>query len=142
MTRNLEKLLIKDPEFFTCARLSQVTESFLREHVFNTEFEFCLVDERARIINEMAYVVQTHFNGSFYTFVESSGFDASQFVSQVVRYIPGFRDEAIYNGRQIFFYKRAQILCADLIGAYSDISHDKKFQNTQELTMFADYRVP
>jgi len=31
---------------------------------------------------------------------------------------PGFRDHAVYKGRQVFFYKRAQILVADLWGAY------------------------
>ena len=60
----------------------------------------------------------------------------------IVREFSGFRDEAIYKGEQIFFYKRAQILCADLIGAYNDIEHPKKFKNKEELTMFADYRVP
>lgn len=30
----------------------------------------------------------------------------------------GFRDQAVYKGRQIFFYKRAQILVGDLWAAY------------------------
>ena len=30
MTRNLEKVLINDKEFFTCARLINVTEEWLR----------------------------------------------------------------------------------------------------------------
>ena len=60
----------------------------------------------------------------------------------------GFRDEAIYNGEQVFFYKRAQILVADLYGALSERSNpcDKistpQFANLEQLTMFADYRVP
>ena len=60
----------------------------------------------------------------------------------IVREFSGFRDEAIYQGEQIFFYKRAQILCADLIGAYGDIEHPETFKNKEQLTMFADYRVP
>ena len=69
MTRNLEKLLLKDPHFFTSERLTTVTEEFLRENVFPTEFKFCLVDERARILNEMGHVITTDFNSSFYEFV-------------------------------------------------------------------------
>ena len=57
-------------------------------------------------------------------------------------YFTGFRDQAIYNGNQVMFYKRAQILCADLIGAYSDIKAERNIENGHELTMFADYRVP
>ena len=84
MTRNLEKILKADPDFFTCQRLSQVNEDYLKAHVFNTDFEFCLLDERARILNEMAFTVQTHFNSSFYHFVEKTNFDAPTFVNQVV----------------------------------------------------------
>lgn len=60
MTRNLEKLLKNDPGFFTCEKLAKVDEAFLREHVFTPKF--CLVGERARIINEMANVVQTKYD--------------------------------------------------------------------------------
>jgi hypothetical protein len=49
----------------------------------------------------------------------------------VVKNFSGFRDEAVYNGEQVFFYKRAQILCSDLIGAWTDINHEMKFSETQ-----------
>ena len=51
-------------------------------------------------------------------------------------YLPGFRDECIYSGRQIFFYKRAQLLSAQINAALNNLS------NINQLTMFADYRVP
>ena len=35
MTRNLEKVLDADPEFFTPARLATVTEQEIREKVFD-----------------------------------------------------------------------------------------------------------
>lgn len=57
ITKNLEALLIKDPQFFTCERLLQVDEEFLNKHVFTTEKPFCLVNERARIVNEVASVI-------------------------------------------------------------------------------------
>ena len=57
MTRNLEKVLISDPSFFTCERLLKVDEAWLRENVFSNLQGFCLVNERARIINEMAHVI-------------------------------------------------------------------------------------
>lgn len=59
----------------------------------------------------------------------------------IVTNFSGFRDEAIYDGRQVFFYKRAQILVADLVGVYQDLGQEP-FKNKAELTMFADYRVP
>ena len=119
-----------------------VTEQNLKEQVFASDFEFCLLDERARILNEVGHVIATKFNSSFTKFVEASNYDAPTFVNLVVECLSGFRDEAIYNGRQVFFYKRAQILCADLIGAYNDIGAPVSFKNAEQLTMFADYRVP
>lgn len=59
--------------------------------------------------------------------------------------IQGFRDTSIYNGRLIHFYKRAQILVADVWGAYKqpkDPNHPCFFHDIHELTMFADYRIP
>lgn len=142
MTRNLEKVLINDPQFFTCDRLIEVTEDWLREHVFANNSKFCLVNERARILNEVGYVIKTEFDSSFYEFVKRANFSCPKFVEMIVKHFSGYRDEAIYNGDQIFFYKRAQILCSDLIGAWSDVEHEQKFSETAELTMFADYRVP
>jgi hypothetical protein len=46
---------------------------------------------------------------------------------------------------QVFLYKRAQILAADLWAAYGMIdsrTHPYGFYDIAELTMFADYRVP
>ena len=41
-------------------------------------------------------------------------------VRQIAKDFTGFRDEAIYDGEQVFFYKRAQILVADLYGALDE----------------------
>ena len=90
----------------------------------------------------MAYMIQDEYESSFSKFLDSTHYDCPKIVDLVVQKIPGFRDEAIYNGEQVFFYKRAQILCADLIGAMDDYGSDIKFVNSQSLTMFADYRVP
>jgi hypothetical protein len=63
--------------------------------------------------------------------VKQANFSCSKFVELVVKHFSGFRDEAIYKGEQVFFYKRAQILCSDLIGAWTDIGHEQKFSGTQ-----------
>ena len=70
MTRNLEKVLKEDSEFFTCSRLKAVQEDWLRDRVFNGKKDFCLVDERARIIREVGEVVEERFGGKFVKFLE------------------------------------------------------------------------
>jgi hypothetical protein len=79
---------------------------------------------------------------SFHDFVAAHNFDCDELVRGITDSFPGFRDQAIYKGHQVFFYKRAQILVADLIGAFQDYHSEQTFSNAASLTMFADYRVP
>jgi len=55
-----------------------------------------------------------------------------------------FRDETLFKGKQIFIYKRAQILAADLSTAIKCFKNQDKtlLKNVEKLTMFADYRIP
>ena len=53
----------------------------------------------------------------------------------------GFQDHTIYDGVQVFFYKRAQILVGDIWGAFKGQGLGK-FEDIDKITMFADYRVP
>jgi hypothetical protein len=66
-----------------------------------------LVNERARIVNEVASVIQSKYDSKFENFVQQSSFDCPSLVNMIIREFSGFRDEAIYKGEQIFFYKRA-----------------------------------
>lgn len=42
---------------------------------------------------------------------------------------------------QVFFYKRAQIFVGDVYGAFGGVELGS-FRDIDQLTMFADYRVP
>ena len=53
MTRNLEKVLDSEPDFFTPIKLATVTEQEIRKKVFNNNQKFALVDERARLVREV-----------------------------------------------------------------------------------------
>lgn len=53
MTRNLEKILNADPDFFTPTRLAQVTEEEIRQKVYDGNEKFALVDERARLVRQL-----------------------------------------------------------------------------------------
>lgn len=66
-------------------------------------------------------------------------------VDAFLLFTSGFRDASVYNGRLVHFYKRAQIFVADIWGAYgrqTDSSHPFYFYDMDQLTMFADYRIP
>ncbi|KAF2368029.1 putative Queuosine Q salvage protein family [Trinorchestia longiramus] len=100
-----------------------------------------LLSERARILKEISAVLKEKFSSSFTEVLKEANFDAAKLVQLVVDHFPCFQDEALYYGKPVSFYKRAQILAADLdlLFSFCDMP---RLANMDCLTMFADYRVP
>lgn len=149
LAKNLHNTLVKNPKIFEVDSLVSITPELLKENVFKCDF--CLLNERARMIREVFTVIKNNYNSSCIEFVSQAKKNAVALVKAVVDNFPCFRDQAIYEGEEVFFYKRAQILVSDLHLAYLDIAKSSKekeidilnFGETiSELTMFADYRVP
>jgi len=147
MTKNLAKILDSNPSYFLSENLAKTTAEWLKKEIFNS-LDFALLEERARIVREVGLVISTEYSGSFVEYLKRAHFDAVFLVRQIAKDFTGFRDEVIYDGEQVFFYKRAQILVADLYGALDERKSPKdghsvpEFTNLEQLTMFADYRVP
>ena len=98
-------------------------------------------EERARVLRQCAAILAAQFDGSAAALVTCAHGSASVLVSLVAAHFPAFRDQALYRGRQVFFYKRAQIFVADLYGSFGGEGLGS-FADIGSLTMFADYRVP
>ncbi len=60
---------------------------------------------------------------------------------QLVAAFPSFRDEAVYHGQTVYFWKRAQIFVADLYHAFAGKAWGG-FSDLDQLTAFADYKLP
>ncbi len=88
--------------------------------------------------HEVADILSDKFNGSVLEMVRSAGDSALRLVDVVTNSFPCFRDCADYEGYRVSFLKRAQIFVADLWSAFGV----RKFHDIDQLTMFADYRVP
>ena len=97
--------------------------------------------ERARLLNELGGALNAHFGGRASEMVRRAGGSASELVRLILAHLPGFRDACVYRGRQVFLYKRAQILVGDLYGSFRGQGLGA-FRDVGKLTMFADYRVP
>jgi hypothetical protein len=87
-----------------------------------------------------AVLVQS-FSGSAAVLVKRAQKSAVKLVDLIAASFPGYRDQAVYRGMQVFFYKRAQIFVADVFGAFKGKGLGY-FHDMDQLTMFADYRVP
>ncbi len=89
----------------------------------------------------MATTVLSRFEGSFVNLIHLADKSAVSLLNLLTQNFPNFQDHAIYEGHQIHFYKRAQILIGDIYGKFNG-SGLGEFKDIQELTMFPDYRVP
>jgi hypothetical protein len=83
------------------------------------------------------------------TFVERSGGSAPELVRTVVDTFPSFNDVAAWvppgaaePAIAVPFLKRAQILASDLWGALTGMPGSPRLADREQLTAFADYKVP
>ena len=81
------------------------------------------------------------FEGSFVNIIKQAKQSAVQLLNILTENFPNFQDHAVYKGRQIHFYKRAQILTGDIYAKFNG-SNLGAFNDISELTMYPDYRVP
>ena len=100
--------------------------------------------ERARLLREIGAGLSRHWGGKVSNLIDAAAGDASTLVDLVVQTFPGFRDATVdpRDGRQVFFYKRAQIFVGDVWGRFGGEGLGAFRDSIGELTMFADYRVP
>ncbi|OJJ64625.1 hypothetical protein ASPSYDRAFT_141246 [Aspergillus sydowii CBS 593.65] len=135
-----EDIEITNPEFW--ANEEECTEELLR-HVFRsaTDEEMPLLQERFECLREAGRVLCNDFDGSFTNCIYSANHSAAALVNLLAESFSCFRDEAIFQGRRVRLYKRAQILVADLWACFDGQSYGE-FHDIDKITMFADYRIP
>ena len=103
--------------------------------------ELSQLTKRRHHLNQAGTVLLEKFNGSFSYCVDACKHSAARLLELIVANFPSFRDEATFNGTSVSFYKRAQILIADLWACFENRQFGR-FDDIEVVTMFADYRVP
>ena len=100
-----------------------------------------LLEFRVRSLNELGQMLMREYQGKAYALVESAEQSALKLIRLVAEKLPSFRDKAEYQGKKVFFYKRAQLFAADLYGALQGKEWGF-FHDIDLLTAFADYKLP
>ncbi|GCC24894.1 queuosine 5'-phosphate N-glycosylase/hydrolase [Chiloscyllium punctatum] len=107
----------------------------------DTEVPMPLIEERLKVLKEAGNILLEKFDGSFLNCIKKSENSAQKLLQLVVENFPSYRDETIFQGKKVAFYKRAQILVADIWGLLEG-KEDGAFHDIASLTIFADYRIP
>lgn len=129
---------ITNPKMYSKITLSEL-ETLLEGDDVTTKCP--LLAERVDCLHQVGDLLLEKYDGNFENCVKASSGSAKRLLAQVVDEFPCFRDEAKFAGKEVSIYKRAQILIGDIWSCYrgQDLGH---FDDIDEVTMFADYRVP
>ena len=100
-----------------------------------------LLHARLEHLREVGQALLRRWNGSFLLAIDQAAGSPTTLIEMVLHSMPSFRDVVRYQGQAVRFYKRAQILVADLHGAF-DGKGPGAFHGMETLTGFADYKVP
>lgn len=109
------------------------------EVMFQGNVEIPLLKERITILKNVSSTVLERMNGNFYKAIFHMTTDLELF-QFLLEQFPNFKDERTYQGKQIHFYKLAQLLT-------SDILHIRSYKETiavdySHLIGCADYKIP
>lgn len=128
---------ITSPSYWANISLSQLEDIFRSE----TSEGISLIEERQQVLQETGQTLLSHFNGTFRECILKANKSAQNLLQIIVQHFPSYKDEAIFKGKKVCIYKRAQILIADLWACFEGKGWGE-FTDIDSLTMFADYRVP
>lgn len=126
-----------DPKY-----LENLSENDLAK-ILKGNVEIPLFQERLNLLRELGKNLLEKYNGSFKNVIEKADGGAVKIVELLARDFPKvFNDVANYQDQEVKFYKRAQLVPAHLfdLSKFGLISIPLSGYN--ELTAFADYKVP
>lgn len=103
----------------------------------NTEIP--LLKERYQTLVSISKIIKEKMNGDFYEFIKGINKDIDLF-DVIINNFPTFKDERVYNGHTIYFYKLAQLITSDILHIRA-IKENIKI-DCSHLVGCADYKIP
>ncbi len=113
------------------------------KHFFRSanDQEIPLMEKRVECLREAGKVLLEKFDGKFNNVLKEANYNAIELVRKVYKHFPLFRDEVELDNRKVLFLKRAQIIPNDLV--YLEKNNlGFKIKDIDQLTIFADYKIP
>jgi len=120
--------------------LSDISKSNFSK-VLKGTIQIPLFKERLNIIREIGSVLLTKFDGDFSNLIIKANNDSQKLLNLIIKNFPSFKDESTFNGKKVYFSKRAQLLVADIYQSFDDEQFGR-LERIEELTACADYKLP
>ena len=142
MFYSLKRAKDKGYPILTADYLANLPENDLKD-IWQGNTAIPLFKERWQMLKELGQIVTEKFSSNFKQIIEQGEWDAIkivQILSQEFSIV--FNDIAEYKGKTIKFYKRAQLVPASLLELHELGLLKNKVSNIDQLTAFADYKVP
>lgn len=140
LAASLTRAAQTNPDFLNANYLARITPQQLAD-ALRGDGEIPLFTDRWRNVRELGTVLKNLWAGEAARCVECAERDAPRLAQIIAENFASFNDSTVYDQREVRFFKRAQILVADLWGAFAGKDWGE-FDNIDELTAFADYKLP
>jgi hypothetical protein len=103
--------------------------------------EIPLIKERVNFLHQLGAIVVDRFDGSYLNIILQAEGDAYALLQLLIQNFPFFEDKSEYRGLPVYFYKRAQLLVADIFQGFNEKGYGA-LENIEMLTACADYKLP
>ncbi len=140
LAASLKRAAEENPRALDADFLAHISPQELAD-VFRGTGAIPLFAERWRNARELGTVLKNLWEGQAARLVECAQCDAPRLAQMVAENFSSFNDIAVYDNREMRFFKRAQIVVTDLWGAFGGKDWGE-FENIDSLTAFADYKLP
>jgi len=134
----LTKEIEKNKLFLDFKYLSALTyEEFGR--ILSGNIEIPLIKERYNCLIEVSKIVNQKMNNNFYEYTKHMNNDI-ELTNFLIDNFPSFVDVCEYKKKDIYYYKRAQLLVSDIL----HIKHEQLGVNVEYSNLIgcADYKIP
>lgn len=140
LAASIKRAIEEGDKLYTASRMASLTHEDLK-HIFRGRGEIPMLDARLANAHQVGQKLLDSWDGDFMKMLTAAGGSAVALTHLVVENFPCFDDRTVYYGREVKFYKRAQIMVMDLLGALHG-EGVADFKDAARLTAFADYKIP
>ena len=115
------------------------------QNIFKGNIEMPMLQERVEILNEVGSTLVDDYDGDWLNFINNGPkklySDGEGLIERLTKEFPRFDDSSIYKGKNVHFYKLAQLA---FWGIHGELSSSGYFdiEDISSMSAFADYIVP